>query len=186
MIHGAARWPAPGIRKRVVGEMLPISSVLVVLFTLVAIRCPMAAAAEPLTGEVVGVTDGDTITVLVDHQPITVRLAEIDTPERGQPWASRAKQALSDKVFGQVIQLQVVDTDRYGRTVAKVFRDGRDINREMVGEGHAWGEGRRETAGAAAPSGPPSRCAARQTTRAHCTARGYHAADAAHPTRSPT
>jgi len=96
------------------------------------------ATAEGLTGKVVGVTDGDTLTVLVDRQPIQVRLAEIDTPERGQPWANRAKQALSDKVFGQVVELQVVDTDRYGRTVAKVYRDGRDMNREMVREGHAW------------------------------------------------
>jgi endonuclease YncB( thermonuclease family) len=38
-------------------------------------------------------------------------------------------------VFGQVVELQVVDTDRYGRTVAKVYRDGLDINREMVREG---------------------------------------------------
>jgi endonuclease YncB( thermonuclease family) len=96
------------------------------------------AAAEQVTGKVVGITDGDTITILVDRQPIQVRLAEIDTPERGQPWANRAKQALSDKVFGQVVELQVVDTDRYGRTVAKVYRGGRDINREMVREGHAW------------------------------------------------
>ena len=104
----------------------------------VALSSRVNAAGEPLTGKVVGVTDGDTITVLVDRHPIEVRLAEIDTPERGQPWANRAKQALSDKVFGQVVELQVVDTDRYGRTVAKVYRDDRDINREMVREGHAW------------------------------------------------
>jgi endonuclease YncB( thermonuclease family) len=84
------------------------------------------------------VTDGDTISVLVNRQSIQVRLAEIDTPERGQPWANRTKQALSDKVFGQVVELQVVDTDRCRRTVAKVYHGGRDINREMVREGHAW------------------------------------------------
>jgi endonuclease YncB( thermonuclease family) len=85
-----------------------------------------------------GLASGTLITVLVDRQPIRVRLVEIDTPERGQPWANRAKQALSEKVFGQVVELQVVDTDRYGRTVAKVYREGRDINRELVREGHAW------------------------------------------------
>jgi len=58
--------------------------------------------------------------------------------ERIQPWANRANNALSDEVFGHVVELQVVDTDRYGRTVAKVYLDGRDINREMVREGHAW------------------------------------------------
>ncbi len=69
--------------------------------TLVALALciPLTAMGKTLTGRVVGVTDGDTITVLVAERPIKVRLAEIDTPERGQPWATRAKQALSDKVF---------------------------------------------------------------------------------------
>jgi endonuclease YncB( thermonuclease family) len=97
-----------------------------------------AALAESLSGKVVGVTDGDTITVLVGQSPVKVRLAEIDTPENGQPWGTRAKQALSDKVFGEVVEVRVVDTDRYGRTVGRVYRGGRDINREMVREGHAW------------------------------------------------
>lgn len=96
------------------------------------------ARAEELAGKVVGVTDGDTLTVLVNRQPVKIRLAEIDTPERGQPWGTRAKQALSDKVFGKEVGLRVVDTDRYGRTVAHVYLEGRDINREMVREGHAW------------------------------------------------
>lgn len=74
----------------------------------------------------IGITDGDILTVLIDPQPIKIRLAEIDTPERGQPWANRAKKALSTKVFGPVVELQVVDTDRYGRTVAEVYSDGRD------------------------------------------------------------
>jgi len=67
-----------------------------------------------------------------------VRLAEIDTPERGQPWATRAKQALSDKLFRKQVEVRVVDTDRYGRTVGHVWIGGRHINREMVREGHAW------------------------------------------------
>src|SRR5215475_8083042 len=113
-------------------------SLVKLIATALAIAGAATAAAEGLPGKVVGITDGDTITVMVDRRPIKVRLAEIDTPERGQPWANRAKQALSDKVFGQVVQLQVVDTDRYGRTVARVYRDGRDINREMVREGNAW------------------------------------------------
>jgi micrococcal nuclease len=70
------------------------SSVLLLL-ALLAISCPARTTQATLTGKVVGVTDGDTITVLVDRHPIKVRLAEIDTPEKGQPWANRAKQALS-------------------------------------------------------------------------------------------
>jgi endonuclease YncB( thermonuclease family) len=64
-----------------------------------ALCISLSAMGETLGGKVVGVTDGDTITVLVAERPNKVRLAEIDTPERGQPWAMKAKQALSDKVF---------------------------------------------------------------------------------------
>jgi endonuclease YncB( thermonuclease family) len=74
----------------------------------------------------------------VEERTIKVRLAEIDTPERGQPWASRAKQALSDKVFGEEIEVRVVTVDRYGRTVGHVWIGDRHINREMIREGHAW------------------------------------------------
>src|SRR4030095_11470964 len=105
--------------------MRPTNSIgLIAALLGLALVSTLAHGAESLTGKVVGITDGDTLTVLVDRDPIKVRLAEIDTPERGQPWANRAKQALSAKVLGQVVQLQVVDTDRDGRTVAKVFRDG--------------------------------------------------------------
>lgn len=87
----------------------------------------------------VGITDGDTITVL-DHQnqQHTIRLAEIDAPERGQPWGDRSRQGLSTLVFGKSVSVQQTDTDRYGRVVARVFSDGRDVNRAMVEEGAAW------------------------------------------------
>src|SRR5262245_50690733 len=86
------------------------------------LAAPVAIGDDFLTGEVVGVTDGDNITVLVDRHPIKVRLAEIDAPETRQPWGNRAKQALSAKVFGQMVQLEVVGIDHYGRTLAKVYR----------------------------------------------------------------
>lgn len=94
--------------------------------------------AETLYGRVVGVIDGDTVDILVDQQPIRIRLGEIDTPERDQPYGSRAKQALSTKVFNKTITVNVDTTDRYGRKVGHLTLDGRDINREMVAEGHAW------------------------------------------------
>jgi endonuclease YncB( thermonuclease family) len=67
-----------------------------------------------------------------------VRLSEIDTPERGQPWYQRAKDALAEKVAARVVSVEEVDRDRYGRLVGKVWLGGRDINREMVAGGHAW------------------------------------------------
>ena len=64
---------------------------------------PLTAAE--LFGKVVGVSDGDTLTLLVadgaSFKPVKVRLGEIDTPESKQPYGQRAKQALSDLVFGK-------------------------------------------------------------------------------------
>ena len=97
------------------------------------------ASEVAFRGRVVGVTDGDTITVLDEqNQQHRVRLAEIDAPERGQPWGDRSKQALSVLVFGKSVSVQQTDTDRYGRVVARVFSDGDNINRAMVRDGHAW------------------------------------------------
>jgi len=70
---------------------------------------------------------------------LKARLAEIDTPERGQPWATRSKQALSDKVFRERVEVRVVDTDRYGRTVGHVWIGDRHVDREMVRSNRAWG-----------------------------------------------
>jgi endonuclease YncB( thermonuclease family) len=101
---------------------------------------PPAAGAEPraLNGRVVGITDGDTLTLLVDRRQVRVRLAQIDAPESDQPYGKKAKAALSALAFGRQAHVEVVDIDRYGRTVGEVFVDGIDVNREMVREGHAW------------------------------------------------
>ena len=97
------------------------------------------APAVAFSGRVVGVTDGDTITVLDElNQQHTIRLAEIDAPERGQPWGDRSRQELSALVFGKSVSVQQTDTDRYGRMVARVFNGGREVNRAMVEEGAAW------------------------------------------------
>ena len=72
------------------------------------------------------------------ERPIKARLVEVDTPERGQPWAGRAKQALSDKVFHKQVEVRVIDIDRYGRTVGHVWIGDRHINRELARERHAW------------------------------------------------
>ncbi len=68
---------------------------------------------------------------------VKVRLAEIDTPESKQPYGNRARQALSDLTFGQQARVVVQDTDRYGRTVARVYVGGVDVNAEMIRQGAA-------------------------------------------------
>jgi endonuclease YncB( thermonuclease family) len=96
-------------------------------------------AAEPFfEGRVVAVFDGDTLEVLVDGAARRVRIAGIDTPERGQPWAERAKQALSDRVFGKAVKINEVAEDRYGRTVGEVYADDVCVGCELVRGGHAW------------------------------------------------
>ena len=97
------------------------------------------ARAEELAGRVVGVSDGDTLTVLTEGQrQVRVRLAEIDTPEAAQPYGARARQELSELVFGRPVEVAVQDTDRYGRAVGRVRADGRDVNAEMVRRGAVW------------------------------------------------
>jgi endonuclease YncB( thermonuclease family) len=91
-----------------------------------------------LTGRVVSIADGDTLTLLVGREQVRVRLAQIDAPEIGQPYGKKAKTALSALALRKQARVEVVDIDRYGRTVGEVFAGGIDVNREMVREGHAW------------------------------------------------
>lgn len=107
----------------------------------------IGAAGNPcangcVQGTIVGIADGDTVTLLVDEvggkRQQRVRLTDIDTPERAQPWGSRARQALADKVFRRAVQVASGGEDRYGRLLGRIYLGVRDINREMVREGHAW------------------------------------------------
>jgi len=109
-----------------------------IILPLVFLFVAGTASAETLLGEVVGITDGDTLTLLVNRTQHKIRLGEIDTPERGQDWGTRATQALSEKVFREEVRGVVTDVDRYDRLIGKIWLDDRDINREMVREGHAW------------------------------------------------
>ena len=98
-----------------------------------------AAATEVLYGYVVSISDGDTLTVLTsEKRQVKVRLAEIDTPERRQPYGTVARQALAAKVFRKQVTVVVDTVDRYGRKVGHVYSGSRHINKEMVAEGHAW------------------------------------------------
>jgi endonuclease YncB( thermonuclease family) len=103
---------------------------------LLALSAP--ATAEFFEGRVVKVVDGDTIDVLVGRESRRVRLFGIDTPERGQPWANKAKQALARRVFGKQVRVNDVATDRYGRTVGEVYADNVCVGCELVREGNAW------------------------------------------------
>jgi len=112
---------------------------LVVAFALLWAPEAGFGAGPQETWRVVGVTDGDSITCLTrDKRQKKVRLDAIDAPERGQPFANKAKQALSDMVFGKDVDVEISGEDKYDRTIGRVTLDGRDVNEEMVARGMAW------------------------------------------------
>lgn len=114
------------------------SSILLILAAaIVLIITP--ASAQPITARVVGVHDGDSITVLTpEKHQIKIRLAEIDAPELSQPYGKKAKQLLSLMVFGKDVSITPLTIDKYGRTVARVYQAQNDINLAMVQTGAAW------------------------------------------------
>jgi endonuclease YncB( thermonuclease family) len=99
----------------------------------------ITAMAETLTGKVVGVHDGDTLTLLVaGNQPVKVRLAGIDAPELDQAYGQQAKQALSALAFGQEVKVDGSGPDKYGRTLGTVWVGTVNVNAELVKQGAAW------------------------------------------------
>lgn len=93
-------------------------------------------------GKVVAVKDGDTIEVLYENKPITIRLAHIDCPEikKHQPFGQAAKRFTSDICFGQIVTVENAGVfDRYKRLIAVIFDDkNENVNKELVKAGLAW------------------------------------------------
>lgn len=95
--------------------------------------------AAQLEGEVVGLSDGDTVTVLdATRTQYKVRLSGIDAPEKYQPFGNRSKQHLADLVFRRQVVVEWSKRDRYGRIVGKVLVGGRDACLAQVTAGLAW------------------------------------------------
>lgn len=91
-----------------------------------------------ISGRVVGISDGDTVTILKDRSQIKIRLAGIDAPEKGQAFGQRSKENLSRLIFGKDVKVYTFKTDRYGRTVGKIMIDDLDINLQQIKDGYAW------------------------------------------------
>jgi len=107
------------------------------LFLIFLLIFPCLTWAWP--GKVVGIADGDTITVLREgKQQVKIRLYGIDCPERGQAFSRKAKQFISEMVFGKEVEVEPVDVDRYGRLVALVTISESLVNEELVNAGFAW------------------------------------------------
>ncbi|WP_180984193.1 thermonuclease family protein [Castellaniella caeni] len=113
---------------------------------LINLSLPSQARAYTITGRVVHVADGDTLTVLVGRARQRIRLASIDAPETGhgrerpgQPYGQAAKRALSALVAGKTLALTCYERDHYGRDICDVpLPDGRLVSQVMVASGMAW------------------------------------------------
>jgi micrococcal nuclease len=109
------------------------------LLAFVALATCTLVAQDPYSAPVIGIADGDTISVLHDGQTERIRLWGIDAPEKKQAFGTRAKQFTADLAFGKTVSIKPMDVDRWGRVVAEVILpDGRTLNREIVGAGLAW------------------------------------------------
>jgi endonuclease YncB( thermonuclease family) len=102
--------------------------------------CTVSAAfAAEVIGRVVGVYDGDTLTLVSGGaEQHKIRLAGIDAPEKRQPFSQQSKERLSILVFDRIVRVTWNKRDRYGRIVGKVFLNDVDVNLEMVASGLAW------------------------------------------------
>jgi endonuclease YncB( thermonuclease family) len=95
--------------------------------------------ADTLNGRVVGISDGDTVTVLdASNTQFKIRLMGIDAPEKNQPFGQKSKAALSDLIFNQQVSVDFKKQDRYGRTIGKITINGVDANLELIKKGMAW------------------------------------------------
>lgn len=109
------------------------------LSAMLLLAASLALAADRRCA-VVGVSDGDTVTVRCgDQDQEKVRLANVDAPEKKQAYGAVAKEFCSSLVFGKTVTVVGNKRDRYGRTVASItLPDGRDLGRELVRAGLAW------------------------------------------------
>lgn len=94
--------------------------------------------AATFTGKVVRVLDGDTIEVLVEQKPIRIRLADIDCPEKKQPFGQVAKKYVLEIAAHEIVTVNARNKDRYGRTIGEVILpNGDSLNRLLIRDGYA-------------------------------------------------
>jgi micrococcal nuclease len=93
--------------------------------------------SHSFVGKCLAVLDGDTIDVSRNGTTIRVRLEGIDCPEKDQPFAEEAKAFTANLISGKTVSVIEKEKDEYGRTVARVFVDGRDVSVELLKAGLA-------------------------------------------------
>ena len=121
----------------IIMHKIKLSNLLVIFLLQACVQ--FSVYGEVLKGKVVGVSDGDTITILdsanVQHK---IRLTGIDAPEKAQAFGQASKKNLSDLIFNKQVEVLWVKHDRYQRILGKVVMNGQDICLEQVRHGMAW------------------------------------------------
>jgi micrococcal nuclease len=101
---------------------------------------PVLSRSDELHGKAVRIIDGDTFDLLTDGKKVRrVRLFGIDCPERGQPFYGAAKEELGILMGGAGLNVHIVNTDRYGRSVCIVKTEkGTNVNESLLKTGLTW------------------------------------------------
>ena len=119
--------------------MKKISRLLIFFYLIIIFLVTGISFAQiPIKGQVVSISDGDTITVLQDSKQHKIRLYGIDTPERKQGFGRKARLFTSRMLFRQYVKVVAYDKDRYGRTVGLVYVGKKCLNEELIRNGLAW------------------------------------------------
>jgi micrococcal nuclease len=130
--------PPPGLPRRLRPWYVGIAAVVSAIVAAVS-SCPLHDAAGRPLWRVEMVHDGDTVTCIDDRgQPVKIRLQGIDAPEFDQPHGKTARNALDAKLAGRRVRVAGAARDQHGRLLGTLWLDNRDLNRELVTEGHAW------------------------------------------------
>jgi len=112
-----------------------LTNKIVIIFLILSSFC----CKSTFYGKVIGIKDGDTIEILtMQKKTITIRLNGIDAPEKNQAYGQKSKENLSYLIFGRRVKIASTGHDRYGRLLADIYIDSKNVNYLQVAEGFAW------------------------------------------------
>jgi endonuclease YncB( thermonuclease family) len=100
---------------------------------------PLFVQAQTISGKVVSISDGDTVTLLDSaNNQFKIRLSGIDAPEKNQPFGNKSKENLSNLIFGKIVDAECTKKDHYQRLICKIIVDDVDVNLQQIKDGLAW------------------------------------------------
>lgn len=110
------------------------------IFILILMIWSYSCSSQTGVGKIIGIKDGDTVVLLdSNYSQITIRLAEVDCPEKSQAFGKNAKQFTSNAVYLKNVKYKVETIDRYGRIVAQIYyENGKYLSEEIIKNGYGW------------------------------------------------